>query len=196
MEDLFSQLAKSKAPLADRMRPRTLDEFIGQKHVVGPGRLLRRAIEADSLTSSIFFGPPGCGKTTLASIIAEATRSKFVKINAVSTGVKEMRQILEQAETDLKLYGKTTTVLLDECHRWSKSQSDIMLPALSGMEVLRRLGRDIPVLDKSLCHIIASGMFNGIFEIVVHDMPRDQAMRDVDQLRDFYTAGWLKLMGG
>ena len=73
---------------------------------------------------------------------------------------------------------------------------DIMLPQMSGMEVLRRLGRDIPVLDKSLCHIIASGMFNGIFEIVVHDMPRDQAMRDVDQLRDFYTAGWLKLMGG
>ena len=73
-----------------------------------------------------------------------------------------------------------------------------LMPAdiqLSGMEVLRRLGRDIPVLDKSLCHIIASGMFNGIFEIVVHDMPRDQAMRDVDQLRDFYTAGWLKLMG-
>ena len=77
MEDLFSQLAKSKAPLADRMRPRTLDEFIGQKHVVGPGRLLRRAIEADSLTSSIFFGPPGCGKTTLASIIAEATRKQI-----------------------------------------------------------------------------------------------------------------------
>ena len=72
---------------------------------------------------------------------------------------------------------------------------DIMLPQLSGMEVLRRLGRDIPVLDKSLCHIIASGMFNGIFEIVVHDMPRDQAMRDVDQLRAFYTAGWSKLMG-
>ena len=72
---------------------------------------------------------------------------------------------------------------------------DIMLPQLSGMEVLRRLGKDIPVLDKSLCHIIASGMFNGIFEIVVHDMPRDQALRDVDQLRDFYTAGWLKLMG-
>ena len=139
MEDLFSQLAKSTAPLADRMRPRTLDEFIGQKHVVGPGRLLRRAIEADSLTSSIFFGPPGCGKTTLASIIAEATRSKFVKINAVSTGVKEMRQILEQAETDLKLYGKTTTVLLDECHRWSKSQSDIMLPALES-GVVRFIG--------------------------------------------------------
>ena len=73
---------------------------------------------------------------------------------------------------------------------------DIMLPGMSGMEVLRRLGRDIPELSQSLCHIIASGMFNGIFEIVVHDMPRDQAMRDVDQLRDFYTAGWLKLMGG
>ena len=72
---------------------------------------------------------------------------------------------------------------------------DIMLPGMSGMEVLRRLGKDIPMLDKSLCHIIASGMFNGIFEIVIHDMPREQALRDVDQLRDFYTAGWLKLMG-
>ena len=72
---------------------------------------------------------------------------------------------------------------------------DIMLPQLSGMEVLRRLGRDIPELSQSLCHIIASGMFNGVFEIVVHDMPREQALRDVDQLRDFYTAGWLKLMG-
>lgn len=130
MEDLFSGIARAKAPLADRMRPRSLDEFIGQKHIVGPGKLLRRAIEADSLTSSIFYGPPGCGKTTLASIIAQATQSRFVKINAVSTGVKEMRQILDQAETDLKLYGKTTTVLLDECHRWSKSQSDIMLPTL------------------------------------------------------------------
>lgn len=139
MDDLFSQRAKTRAPLADRMRPRTLDEFIGQQHIVGPGKLLRRAIEADSLTSSIFFGPPGCGKTTLASIIAEATRSRFVKINAVSTGVKEMREILQQAENDLKLYGRTTTVLLDECHRWSKSQSDIMLPALES-GVVRFIG--------------------------------------------------------
>ena len=139
MEDLFSQIAKTRAPLADRMRPRNLDEFIGQKHIVGPGKLLRRAIEADSLTSSIVFGPPGCGKTTLAGIIAQATNSKFVKINAVSTGVKEMRQILEQAENDLKLYGKTTTVLLDECHRWSRSQSDIMLPALEN-GVVRFIG--------------------------------------------------------
>ncbi|MFR7473746.1 MAG: AAA family ATPase [Christensenellales bacterium] len=98
MEDLFSQLAKSKAPLADRMRPRTLDEFIGQKHVVGPGRPAAPRHRGGQPDLNIFFGPPGCGKTTLASIIAEATRSKFVKINAVSTGVKEMRQILEQAK--------------------------------------------------------------------------------------------------
>ena len=130
MFDLFSAAAAQRAPLADRMRPRTLDEFIGQQHIVGPGKLLRRAIETDSLTSSIFFGPPGCGKTTLASIIANATQSHFVKINAVSTGVKEMRSIIEQAQSDLKLYGKSTYVLLDECHRWTRAQSDTILPAL------------------------------------------------------------------
>lgn len=130
MDDLFSMVAQKRAPLADRMRPRTLDEFIGQSHIVGPGRLLRRAIMTDSLTSSIFFGPPGCGKTTLAHIIAETTQSRFEKINAVSTGVKEMRAILEQAESELKLYGRTTYVLLDECHRWTRAQSDTILPAL------------------------------------------------------------------
>ena len=130
MFDLFSAAAAQRAPLADRMRPRTLDEFIGQQHIVGPGKLLRRAIETDSLTSSIFFGPPGCGKTTLASIVANATQSHFVKINAVSTGVKEMRGIIEQAQSDLKLYGKATYVLLDECHRWTRAQSDTILPAL------------------------------------------------------------------
>ena len=112
------------------MRPRTLDEFIGQEHVVGKGRLLRRAIETDTLQSSIFFGPPGCGKTTLASVIANTTGSLFVKLNAVSSGVKEVREILAEAERNLDLYGRHTYLLLDECHRWSKAQSDSILPAL------------------------------------------------------------------
>ncbi len=128
--DLFSPNAQKNAPLADRMRPRTLDEFIGQEHIVGKGRLLRRAIETDTLQSSIFFGPPGCGKTTLAYVVANTTGSLFAKLNAVSSGVKEVREILSEAESNLKLYGKHTYLLLDECHRWSKAQSDSILPAL------------------------------------------------------------------
>lgn len=130
MEDLFSNNAKTLAPLADRMRPRTLDEFVGQGQIVGPGKLLRRAIEADRLTSSIFWGPPGCGKTTLASIIAETTRATFVKLNAVTSGVADVREVLRAAEERLKLYGQPTYLLLDECHRWSKAQSDSILPAI------------------------------------------------------------------
>lgn len=129
-QDLFSAARKNAAPLADRMRPRTLDEFIGQQHIVGPGRLLRRAIEMDRLQSSIFFGPPGCGKTTLASVIANATGAAFEKLNAVTAGVKDVREIIAQAEDRLSLYGKSTYLLLDECHRWNKAQSDSILPAL------------------------------------------------------------------
>ena len=125
----------SDAPLADRMRPRTLEEFIGQKHLVGPGRLLRRAIEADRLTSSIFFGPPGCGKTTLASIIAGATRARFVQLNAVTSGVGDVRDVLKEARDARVLYGQKTYLLLDECHRWSKAQSDSILPAIERGEI-------------------------------------------------------------
>ncbi|MBQ9263108.1 MAG: replication-associated recombination protein A [Clostridia bacterium] len=127
---LFSANEKANAPLADRMRPRTLDEFFGQEHIVGPGRLLRRAIEADRLTSCIFYGPPGCGKTTLASIIAHQTNAAFVKMNAVTSGVSDVREELKQAATRRDLYGQPTYLLLDECHRWSKAQSDSILPAM------------------------------------------------------------------
>ena len=139
MDDLFSFAARPLAPLADRMRPRTLDEFIGQDHIVAPGRLLRRAIEADRLTSSIFWGPPGCGKTTLGSIIAGRTRAAFVKLNAVTTGVAEVREVLKAAEDRQKLYGQPTFLMLDECHRWSKAQSDSILPAIE-RGVIRFIG--------------------------------------------------------
>lgn len=128
--DLFTRQMQKAAPLAERMRPRNLDEFIGQRHIVGPGRLLRRAIETGTLQNSIFFGPPGTGKTTLASIVANLTQSRFVKLNAVSDGVKEVRAVITEAENQLKMYGVNTYLLLDECHRWSKSQSDSILPAL------------------------------------------------------------------
>lgn len=139
MTDLFSQNRMNSAPLADRMRPRTLEEFYGQKHIVGEGKLLRRAIMADKLSSSIFFGPPGCGKTTLAQIIANTTKSAFRKVNAVTTGVKEVREIIAEAEKQQRLYGSTTYLLLDECHRWSKAQSDSILPAIE-QGVIRFIG--------------------------------------------------------
>ena len=137
MTDLLSM--GESAPLADRMRPRTLAEFIGQEHLVGPGRLLRRAIEADRLTSSIFFGPPGCGKTTLASIIAGATKAAFVQLNAVTSGVSDVRDVLKAAQERRTLYGQPTYLLLDECHRWSKAQSDSILPAIE-RGVIRFIG--------------------------------------------------------
>ena len=131
-QTLFSGLetGASLPPLAERMRPRTLDEFVGQERLLGPGRLLRRAIEADRLQSSIFWGPPGCGKTTLASIIARMTDSAFEKLNAVTSGVADVRQVLKEAQDRRLRYGRATYLLLDECHRWSKAQSDSILPAI------------------------------------------------------------------
>jgi len=128
--DLFTAVKQQQAPLSDRMRPRNLQEFIGQDHIVGQGRLLRRAIETDRLQSSIFFGPPGCGKTALASVIANMTGAAYVKVNAVSAGVKEVREVLKEAEHRLITQHQPTYLLLDECHRWSKAQSDSILPAL------------------------------------------------------------------
>ncbi len=131
-QSLFSGLSgnDTRPPLADRMRPRTLDEFIGQTHLLGEGRLLRRAIQADRLQSSIFWGPPGCGKTTLASIVARMTDSAFEKLNAVTSGVGDVRKVLAEAQERRIRYSKTTYLLLDECHRWSKAQSDSILPAI------------------------------------------------------------------
>lgn len=121
---------KETRPLADRMRPRSLDEFLGQEHLVGKGRLLRRAIEADQLTSSIFYGPPGCGKTTLAFVISNTTKGYFERLNAVTSGVSEVREVIKSARERKKMYGQHTYLLLDECHRWSKAQSDSILPAI------------------------------------------------------------------
>jgi len=120
----------TQSPLADRMRPRTLEEFVGQEDLVGEGRLLRRAIMADKLQSSIFWGPPGSGKTSLAHIIAGMTGSEFVKLNAVTSGVADVRKVLKEADERRTRQGKATYLLLDECHRWSKAQSDSILPAI------------------------------------------------------------------
>lgn len=127
---------RARAPLADRMRPLTLDEFIGQEHLVGQGRLLRRAILADRMQSAIFWGPPGCGKTTLAGIIAKMTNSAFEKLNAVTSGVADVRKVLKEAQERRLRYSRPTYLLLDECHRWSKAQSDSILPAIESGQIL------------------------------------------------------------
>ena len=130
--DLFEQrrqeLIVSEAPLAARMRPRSLSEFVGQDAIIGPGRLLRRAIEADQLSSLIFYGPPGTGKTTLAKVIANTTMAKFVAINAVLGGVKDIRAAIEQAQVHRGQFGLRTILFVDEVHRFNKAQQDALLP--------------------------------------------------------------------
>lgn len=130
--DLFSAMERknTKAPLAERFRAETLDEFIGQEHIVGKGKLLRRAIMTNHLGSCIFWGPPGCGKTTLANILAHVGEGVFEKLNAVSSGVADCKRVIDQASERLKIYGQTTYLLLDECHRFNKAQSDCLLPAI------------------------------------------------------------------
>lgn len=135
MYDLFDvakenrETAETK-PLAERMRPNSLREFIGQGQILEDGSLLRRAISLDKVGSCIFWGPPGTGKTTLANIIANSTSGNFVKLNAVSSGVADVKKAVDEARENLKLYGRKTYLLLDECHRFSKTQSDSLLPAV------------------------------------------------------------------
>ena len=133
MTDLFDhalqERMKSEAPLAARMRPRTLEEFVGQEHIVGPGKLLRRAIEADKLFSSIIlWGPPGTGKTTLAMVIANQTKSNFETLSAVLAGKTELRDVIDAALERRRLYQKKTILFVDEVHRWNKAQQDALLP--------------------------------------------------------------------
>ena len=133
MYDLFDTIKEnsdSSKPLAERMRPVSLREFLGQSHICEQNSLLRRAISLDKVGSCIFWGPPGTGKTTLANIIANSTSGNFVKLNAVSSGVADVKKAVDEAADNLRMYGKKTYLLLDECHRFSKTQSDSLLPAI------------------------------------------------------------------
>lgn len=117
-------------PLAERMRANNLNDFIGQRHIVSEGSLLRRAISLDRLGSCIFWGPPGTGKTTLANIIAQTTHGEFIKLNAVQSGVADVKKAVEEAKNNLKMFGRRTYLMLDECHRFNKTQSDSLLPSI------------------------------------------------------------------
>jgi len=130
MEMLDTDYAVKSTPLAEQMRARSLDEFIGQKHIVGAHSLIRRAIKVNRLGSCIFYGPPGVGKTSLAYIIASSLNLDYVKLNAVSSGVADAKKVIESAKSNFELTGKSTILILDECHRWSKSQSDCVLEAV------------------------------------------------------------------
>ncbi len=152
--DLFTRYssheAATNAPLAERMRPRSLAEFVGQEHLLGDGRLLRKMIESDQLSSLIFWGPPGSGKTTLARVIANATKSHFIFFSAILSGIKELREIVKEAEEIQRYQGHRTVLFVDEIHRFNKSQQDAFLPHV----------------EKGLFTIIGATTENPSFEVI------------------------------
>src|SRR3954469_18655702 len=128
--------AERTAPLAERMRPRTFDEFVGQEALLAPGKPLREAIERDLLQSIILWGPPGTGKTTLARIIAERTRARFVSFSAVLSGIKEIREVMSEAERTRRATGRRTIVFIDEIHRFNRAQQDAFLPRVEAGDIV------------------------------------------------------------
>ncbi|MGO0060298.1 replication-associated recombination protein A [Brevibacillus fluminis] len=177
MDDLFSFSYEEKdsgrmKPLAARMRPKTVDEIIGQSHIIAPGKLLRRAIEADHLSSLIFYGPPGTGKTTLAKVIANSTKSHFVELNAVTAGVADIRKVVDEARDRLVMSSTRTTLFVDEIHRFNKAQQDALLP----------------FVEEGTIILIGATTENPYFEVNAALLSRSQIFRlhslDTDELRE------------
>jgi putative ATPase len=152
--DLFTSEAdresSRQAPLAERMRPRSMEEFVGQEHILGEGKLLRRLIESDQVTSLILWGPPGSGKTTLARIVANSTKSHFIFFSAILSGVKDIREVIKEAEEERKYHGRKTILFIDEIHRFNKAQQDAFLP----------------YVEKGVVTIIGATTENPSFEVI------------------------------
>ncbi len=189
LEPQFAEPAED-APLADRMRPRTLDEFVGQDAIVGPGSLLRRAIETDALRSVILWGPPGSGKTTLATIIARTTRAHFISFSAVMSGIKEIREVMKEAEQQRRASGRRTILFIDEIHRFNKAQQDAFLPYVEkGDIVLVGATTENPsfevnaaLLSRSKVYVLemlTEGQIERIMRAALQDAARGLGGRDV-----------------
>src|SRR5512143_588674 len=209
--DLFShamhERMKSEAPLAARMRPRLLDEFMGQENIVGPGRLLRRAIETDRLFSSIIlWGPPGSGKTTLAQIIANQTRSHFNTLSAVLAGKAELRVVIDEAIERRKLHSQRTILFVDEVHRWNKAQQDALLPHVeNGTVTLIGATTENPYFEVIGALVSRSRVFQlrpledadvqRILEGAMHDPQRGYGQRSI-QIEDDALEHLINVAGG
>jgi len=186
-DDLFSGAAQerlaARAPLAARLRPRTLDDIVGQQHLVGPGSPLRALIESDRLTSAILWGPPGTGKTTLASVVATATAKQFVPLSAVTAGVKDVREVVEGARRLLGEQGRGTILFLDEVHRFNRSQQDALLPSV----------------EDGLLVLIGATTENPFFEVNAPLMSRSTLWRleplSDDELREAIDASYDDVLG-
>jgi len=190
--DLFDHTRQRKiaqaAPLAARMRPRTLDEFVGQEHIVGPGRLLRRAIQADQLSSLIFYGPPGTGKTTLARIIANTTHAHFIALNAVLSGVKDIRQAITVAQEKMGMFGQRTILFVDEVHRFNKAQQDALLPHVeNGTVILIGATTENPYFEVNKALVSRSRIFQ------LKPLTQDDVQAIVDQALHDEERGYGKL---
>lgn len=182
-EQHYRQVIEQEAPLAARMRPRTLDEFVGQGAIVGPGRLLRRAIQADQLSSLIFYGPPGTGKTTLARVIANTTRAHFIAINAVLAGVKEIRDAIATAQEKRSLYSQRTILFVDEVHRFNKAQQDALLPWVeTGTVILIGATTENPYFEVNQALVSRSRLFQ-LKPLEAEDLRQivQQALTDCDR---------------